>query len=136
METLPRHSTDFTDDQWGRVSHPMPPPQRRGRPVKYERRDVANAVMFVQRNRCSWRSLPGGLPPWRIVYWYFSQWRTNGVLDRLIAEVSVGACHQSQDADRAQAEENGRGVQARGGPRAPAPADHNDPYRDWLEPGG
>jgi putative transposase len=32
---------------------------------------------------CQWRALPHDLPPWRIVYWYFMNWRRDGTLDRV-----------------------------------------------------
>jgi transposase len=91
MEKLQRHSTDLTGGQWDRVTHLVPEPKKGGRPAKYTRRDVANALLYVQRNRCSWRSLPGDLPPWRVAYWYYSQWKTSGVLDRLLTELGADA---------------------------------------------
>jgi putative transposase len=66
MDTLQRYATDLTDCQWAHVAGLIPEPKKGGRPTKYERRDVATAVMFVTRGRRSWRSLAGDLPPWRV----------------------------------------------------------------------
>jgi putative transposase len=91
METLNRYPTDLTDRQWARVSALIPEPKKGGRPVKYERRDVVNAVMYAARGRRSWRSLPPDLPPWRVAFWYYSQWKKSGVLDRVLAELNEEA---------------------------------------------
>jgi transposase len=80
METLRRYPTDLTECQWDRVSSLIPAPKKGGRPAKYARREVVNAVLFVERNRCPWRALPGDLPPWRFVYLYFTQGNKSGVL--------------------------------------------------------
>jgi hypothetical protein len=91
MEIVQRYPSDLSDGQWDRISHLIPEPKPGGRPAKYSRRDVTNALLFVVRNRCSWRSLPRDLPPWRVVYWYYSQWKKSGVLDRVLAEIGMVA---------------------------------------------
>jgi transposase len=82
-----RYPTDLNDSQWDRVSHLIPEPKKGGRPAKYAHRDVTDALMYVQRNRCSWLSLPDGLPPWRVAYWYYAQWKRSGVLDRVLVKI-------------------------------------------------
>ncbi len=53
----------------------IPGPAKLGRPPRYEKRAVLNAIFYVVCSGCSWRMLPGELPPWRIVYHYFMRWR-------------------------------------------------------------
>ena len=36
----------------------LPPPKPGGRPVKYPRREVVNAIRYVLRTGCAWRMLP------------------------------------------------------------------------------
>jgi transposase len=99
MKTSQRYSSDLTDGQWDRLSHLVPQPKKGGRPAKYARRDVANALLFVNHNRCSWRSLPGDLTPWRIAYWYYTTWKKSGVFDRLLAEIKADEyVHSSSEA--------------------------------------
>ena len=31
--------------------------------------------------------MPHDLPPWRITYWYFMQWKKDGTIDRLMDEL-------------------------------------------------
>ena len=49
-----------------------------GRPAKYERLEILNAILYLVRTGCAWRlclmtSLPGGC------LHYFSSWRRDGI---------------------------------------------------------
>jgi transposase len=87
METRPHYPSDLTNAQWAQVSRFIPPPKKGGRPAKYERREIVNALLYLVRSGCSWRMLPHDLPPYRIVYWYFMAWKKDGTFDRLLAEL-------------------------------------------------
>ncbi len=54
-----------------------------GRPAKYERREILNALFYMTKAGCTWRMLPHDLPPWEVVYMYFAQWRDQGVFERI-----------------------------------------------------
>ena len=60
----------------------LPPPKPGGRPVKYPRRGIVNAIRYVLRTGCAWRMLPHDLPPWRIAFHYFRTWRRDGTWQR------------------------------------------------------
>src|SRR5262249_14761219 len=85
MDTKNRYQTDLTDRQWAQVCRVIPAPKPGGRPAKYDRREIANALLYITRTGCQWRMLPKDLPPWRIVYWCFMQWRKDGTFARLDA---------------------------------------------------
>ena len=61
----------------------LPPPKPGGRPVKYPRREVVNAIRYVLRAGCAWRMLPHDLPPWRTAFHYFRTWRRDGTWQRV-----------------------------------------------------
>src|SRR5256885_5786286 len=82
MSRMP-YLTDLTDDQWRRVEPYVPRPKPGGRPAKYSRREVVNAILYQTRNGCTWRSLPHDLPSYRIVFHYFRAWQRDGTWDRL-----------------------------------------------------
>ncbi len=72
------YSTDLTEAEW-RILEPLVPPVKPGgRPAKYSRREVVNAIRYVLRTGCAWRLLPHDLPPWQSVYHYFWVWRRDG----------------------------------------------------------
>ncbi len=72
------YPSDLTDAEWQVLAPLIPGPAKLGRPPRYEKRAVLNAIFYVVRSGCSWRMLPGEMPPWRIVYYYFMRWRQDG----------------------------------------------------------
>jgi putative transposase len=85
MKARKSYPTDLTDQQWARIEQLLPQPRLRGRPLKYSRRDILNAMFYITKGGCSWRLLPHEFPSWRIVYWYFGLWRDDGTLERINA---------------------------------------------------
>ena len=71
----------------GQVSRFIPAPKPGGRPVKYPRREIVNAILYLVRSGCQWRMLPHEFPPWKTVYGYFAAWKKDGTLDRLHDEL-------------------------------------------------
>lgn len=80
------YPSDLTDEQWTLVE-PLLPAARGGRgfgrPLKHSRREIVNAILYRARTGCSWRQLPGDLPPWATVYDYFAAWCADGTTDRV-----------------------------------------------------
>ena len=74
------YATDLSDAQWAQVAPLLP---RGGRPPKYPRRWMLNALLYQARTGCQWRLLPGEFPPWNSVWELFSRWREAGGLVRL-----------------------------------------------------
>lgn len=54
-----------------------------GSPLKHPRREIVDAILYQARTGCSWRQLPGDLPPWATVYDYFATWSADGTVDRV-----------------------------------------------------
>jgi putative transposase len=83
MSTRQPYPSDLTDEQWELIQDFIPAPKPGGRPAVYERREIVNALLYLTRTGCQWRALPHDLPPWRLVYWYFMAWRSDGTLEQL-----------------------------------------------------
>ena len=83
MNTRKVYSTDLTDAEWRRLEPLVPAPKPGGRPAKYPRREIVNAIFYLLRTGCSWRLLPHEFPPWRIVFYYFWQWRKAGMWEKI-----------------------------------------------------
>ena len=73
-----RYPTDLTDGEWEVLQPLLPPPSKRGRPREVELREVINALLYMARNGCAWRSLPHDFPPWPTVQYYFRKWSKTG----------------------------------------------------------
>src|SRR5579863_7211534 len=82
---IPRkHShTDLTDAEWAILEPLVPPVKSGGRPVRWPRREIINAILYFLRAGESWRLLPHDLPPWQTVYWYFRRWRDDGTWETI-----------------------------------------------------
>src|SRR5579871_196201 len=87
MDTRRRYPSDLSQPEWAQVQRFLPAPKPGGRPAKYERREIVNALLYVARTGCQWRAMPHDLPRWRIAYWYFMMWKRDGTLDRLHDEL-------------------------------------------------
>jgi len=80
-----RYPTDLTDAQWARVEPLLlrPDPKKGGRPRRYSRREVLNALFYLEKTGCQWRMLPREYPPWNLVWQHFRRWRDDGTLERI-----------------------------------------------------
>ena len=87
MNARTPYPSDLTGPEWAQVSRFVPAPKKGGRSAKYERREIVNALLYIVRTGCQWRAMPHDLPPWRITYWYFMQWKKDGTFDRLLDEL-------------------------------------------------
>jgi putative transposase len=100
MNPRPPYPTDLSDREWELIKHLVPEAKPGGRPEAYAKREILNGIFYLLRSGCSWRMLPHDLPPWRIVYFYFSQWRQDGswqvMHDLLRGDVRVAAGRQRQ----------------------------------------
>jgi transposase len=82
-----RYPSDTSDAEWEITAPYIPVGGTRagagGRPVSYARRDIVDAIRYLDHNGVVWRALPVDFPPWRTVYHYFQKWDRDGTLNRL-----------------------------------------------------
>ena len=72
------YPSDLTDEQWQIIRRLLPRRSKRGRkPI--DRREILNAILYVNRTGCQWRALPHDFPKWKTVYNVFWLWRKQGV---------------------------------------------------------
>jgi putative transposase len=81
------YPTDRSDKEWTLLEPLVPAVKEGGRPARWERRAIANAIFSVVRSGGTWRQLPHDLPPWQTVYSYFRTWRREGPLEALHARL-------------------------------------------------
>ena len=77
------YPSDLTDKEWAVIKPLIPGPSRLGRPPRYPKRRVLDAIFYLVRSGIAWRMMPKDLPPWRICYHYFSKWKDEGVWESL-----------------------------------------------------
>jgi putative transposase len=86
MPSPPRlYPTDLSDAEWTILEPLIPPAKPGGRPCKWTRRQILDAIFYLVRSGCHWRLLPREFPPWKTVHHYFRAWRLDGTWERLNA---------------------------------------------------
>lgn len=76
------YPSDLTDRQWKIIEKLLPLLSRVGRPA-LDRREVINAILYVNRTGIQWRALPHDFPKWKSVYTVFWRWRKAGVWQKI-----------------------------------------------------
>jgi putative transposase len=83
MTTRRYSSSDLTNREWAILEPLIPPPKPGGRPCRWERREIVDAILYVLHSGGIWRLLPHDFPPWQTVYHYFRLWRRAGTWERV-----------------------------------------------------
>src|SRR5665811_1162440 len=81
---------DLTDEEWELISDLVPTysgPGRIGRPTKWQKRDIVNAILYVAATGCQWRALPGCYPHWNTVHRYHVTWSEDGTWEQICARL-------------------------------------------------
>jgi putative transposase len=79
------YDTDLNDAQWLAIAGLIPPAKSGGRPRTTDIRATVNAILFLVRSGCHWRTLDPipQFPPWQTVYTYFAAWRRKWVWQKI-----------------------------------------------------
>jgi len=85
----PTPSAALTEAEWARV-RPLPPPQRpdAGRP-RHDHRTVLSGIVWVLRQRASWRALPKECGKWETAYKRYRLWRDEGRWQHIAAVLGI-----------------------------------------------
>lgn len=70
--------TNLTDEQWEAIEDIVPACLSGGRPEKWARRDIVDAILYRFTTGCTWRQLPNTYPAWNTVFVYYNRWRKDG----------------------------------------------------------
>jgi len=76
------YPTDLKYTEWQVISEFFPSATF-GRPLKWEKWQIIDAILYVNRTGCQWRMLPVNFPPWRTVYYYYWRWKDNGLWEQI-----------------------------------------------------
>lgn len=77
-----RYPAGLTDPEWELVAD-LFEQKGMGRPAKYPRRKLVDAIIYVVRSGCPWRMMPKDLPPWQNVYAHFRRWTAMGLFEEM-----------------------------------------------------
>ena len=78
---LKTYTSDLRAQDWARIE-PLIVVRRRS---KWPLLDVVNGILYVLKNGCGWRDLPGEFPGWNTVHYYFAKWGQDGTWENINA---------------------------------------------------
>jgi putative transposase len=74
------YPTNLTEKQW-QVIEKIVDSKKRKR--KHSLRNIMNAIFYLLNTGCQWRMLPNDFAPWNTVYFYYSKWKNEGLIEEL-----------------------------------------------------
>ena len=96
MSTLQKKSkranypSDISQNGWKNLQKVLPVRcdaiHRGGRPSS-DGKEIINAIFYVLKTGCSWRSMPHDLPNWSTAYGYFRRWSQAGIWQGIHSEL-------------------------------------------------
>jgi transposase len=89
MKTKSRqpYPIDLSDAQWKLIEEIVAGPPPEPQPMLYSRREIVNAILYVNRSGCPWRMLPHDMPPYRSVFHFFTLWKRDGTVESIHTEL-------------------------------------------------
>ena len=78
---------DLSDEEWDLIADLVPTYSgggRMGRPAKWSKRQVVDAILYVAATGCQWRALPPHYPHWNTVHRYHLTWSRDGTWDKIV----------------------------------------------------
>ena len=78
---------DLTDEEWDLIRDLVPTYSgggAMGRPAKWQKREIVNAVLYVAATGCQWRALPDRYPHWNTVHRYHVTWSRDGTWEKIV----------------------------------------------------
>jgi transposase len=82
-----KYPSDLSDEEWNIIASFIPQSnsnkRRGGRPEKYAKREVLNAILYVMSSGCRWCDMPHDLPPGGISWYYFNVWSKRKLIKKI-----------------------------------------------------
>lgn len=76
------YPSDLTEQQW-QTLEPLLKLDPNEPARTYSIRDIVDAIFYFNRSGGAWRYLPGDLPPWQNIQYYFYKWTRDGTWEQI-----------------------------------------------------
>ncbi len=84
-----KYPTDLSKREWARIEkHFRVSYKKGGRPPKYSKCEIVNAILYILRTGCQWRYLPNDFPLWKTVYEQFRRWKKQGIFEKMNYDIT------------------------------------------------
>lgn len=68
------YPSDISREQFEAIRPLLENARQRTAPRKVDLYDIFCAILYLLKNGCAWRAIPGDFPGWNIVRYYFDHW--------------------------------------------------------------
>ena len=82
---------DLTDAQWAVLQPLLPAGTGRGRPRKWDNRQIIDGIRWRVRTGTPWRDVPEVYAPWQTLYRWFRRWQRDGTWPKVLAALQAQA---------------------------------------------
>ncbi len=76
---MKNYPTNLTESQWQVITKIYSDERKR----KHNSREIFDAIFYLLKTGCQWRMLPIDFAPWNTVYYYYRQWKNNGLIEEI-----------------------------------------------------
>jgi putative transposase len=83
------YDSDLSNEEWRLIEHPFRPKDNRGATPIHSKRDIVNAILYINKTGAQWRMLPKEYPPWKTVYDHYSNWNRRRVWEAALDELNA-----------------------------------------------
>jgi putative transposase len=77
------YPSDLTDKQWSLIKNQFECGNY-GNRRKHSKRDLVNAVFYINKTGCQWRFLPKEYPYWKTVYSFYKRAKDQGIWEKVM----------------------------------------------------
>jgi len=87
IESPVRYPSDLSNEEW-EILQPIfdeLEPYTTGRPRTTDRREILNAIFYLNKTGCPWRYLPKDFPSYKVVNYHYNKWTDNRMLEKVNA---------------------------------------------------
>jgi putative transposase len=78
------YSTELTDKQWSIIERFFINENRGKHFQKHSKRELLNAVLYLNKTGCQWRLLPNDFPPYVTVWSFYSRAVKSGLWEKIM----------------------------------------------------
>jgi transposase len=83
------YDSDLSDEEWGLLEHHFQRQDNRGARSVHAKRDVVNAILYLNKTGAQWRMLPKSFPSWQTVYADSREWNWRGAWEKALDELNA-----------------------------------------------
>ena len=96
------YASSLTDKEW-EIIELLLPQKKKTKPPKWTKRQIWDGIFYQLKNGCNWGDLHTDLPPYSTVFWHYKQWRTDGVIEKIMSSL------HAQTREQVKKNQNGQG---------------------------